>query len=173
MKKSCFLVTIFLWIVTFKITAQQLTPYVTSSSGGFYDQGSGMLSFTVGEMAEVETYTSPSVILTQGFQQYWDLGTYVIAQPDHPFSFSIYPNLSNGIFNLVTESEENENIEMCILDLLGKEIFNTSYFHVQGRNIEAIDVSNAGPGMYLVVLREKKNMNSPGSHFIQKIQIIK
>jgi hypothetical protein len=138
MKKSNFIFIILLWVTAVKITAQQITPSVISSSGGFNNNTSGMLSFTVGEMVAVETYTSPSVILTQGFQQYWDFGTYVLEDPDHPFSFGTYPNLSDGLFNLVTTSEVGEYVEVQIVDLTGKEILHTSFHHERGITTEII-----------------------------------
>jgi len=173
MKTITFLFWLFCFILPGYSTAQQLCPVVISTSGGFYSNASGMLSFTTGELSAVETFTTPSLILTQGFQQYWDLGTYVIEEPNRPISFHIHPNLSNGIFNLVVESERDQYVDMSILDLTGKEIFNISFQHDRGITNESIDISNAPQGMYLAVLNVKENKNSVGNHFFEKIQIIK
>jgi hypothetical protein len=153
--------------------AQALSPGVISTSGGFHENASGMLSFTVGEMATVETLTSVAGILTQGFQQYWNLGTYVIGDPALPISFGIYPDVSDGHFNLVTESEMNAYVHVQILDVAGKEIFNSSFFHARGGTTESIHILNAPPGMYFIALRIQENKYSPIHHFIEKLQIIK
>src|SRR5687767_11905584 len=92
------------FIVSF-VTSQQLSPFVVSSSGGFYSNAEGMLSFTTGELAAIETYTHPLVTLTQGFQQPWDLNTHVDDNQSSGFSFDIYPNPSDGIVHLITKSQ--------------------------------------------------------------------
>lgn len=52
----------------FGLSAQSLSPQVIASSGGYYSNGSGSLSWTLGETM-TETFTSGSPQLTQGFQQ--------------------------------------------------------------------------------------------------------
>lgn len=102
------------------IYAQALSPSVISTSGGFHENAPGSLSFTFGELAAVETLTSTTGILTQGFQQYWDIGTYVIEDPALPISFGIYPNISDGNFHMVTESAVSENVYVRIFDFNGQ-----------------------------------------------------
>src|SRR4030095_17267989 len=71
MKKHLF-VTLFLFLLSYPYgKSQQLVPTVISSSGGFYSTPSAMLSFTTGELASIETYSAPGLILTQGFHQSW------------------------------------------------------------------------------------------------------
>lgn len=50
------------------VSAQSLSPQVIASSGGFFSNGSGSLSWTLGETM-TETFTGGSNQLTQGFQQ--------------------------------------------------------------------------------------------------------
>jgi len=49
--------------------AQSLSPTVISSTGGFSSNANGSLSYTVGEMTMVQTFSAGGNILTQGFQQ--------------------------------------------------------------------------------------------------------
>lgn len=154
------------------ISAQELTPFVVSSSGGFYINSTGMLSFTSGEMAAVETYVSPSAILTQGFQQTWDIGTLIAEHPLQNFSFFIYPNPSDGYFSLVTETGVNEYIEVKILDVLGREIFKTSVFHQALINIQPFDLSHAAQGIYLITLDVKDGKSNTTYHFARRMFIV-
>ncbi len=165
---------IFLFLSVGVLSGQQLTPYVVSSSGGFYTSASGMLSFTTGEMAAVETYTSAPNILTQGFQQSWDFGTGLAEIPNLKFSFSLYPNPSDGKFNLVAETESNERVIVKIIDLLGREIWQ-SVFDLENKvNRYPIDLSAAAPGLYTISLtvREDHELNLR-QQYIGKIQIIR
>jgi len=153
--------------------AQSLSPQVIASSGGLYTNPSGMLSFTTGEMTAVETYTSPTIILTQGFQQTWDFGTYITEHPNQHFSFGIYPNPSGGNFKLVTEAEVNEHVTVKILDVLGKEILRTAFYHQGKINVQPFDLSHAAQGIYLIALTVKENNSSSENNFIKKIHIVK
>jgi len=174
MKKCLRLIILtFLLVLTGRISTQILSPFVVSSSGGFYSNTSGMLCFTTAEMSALQTFTSPSFILTQGFQQTWDFGTNTTKYPSQHFSFGIYPNPTGGQFNLFIDTELNQNIDVKILDLLGKVILKTSYYHESGINVESIDLSFTAPGIYIVALTVKENNNSPAYHSTKKIHIVK
>lgn len=153
-------------------TAQLLSPNVVSTSGGFYSNDSGMLSFTTAEMSTVSTFTTPSIIITQGFQQYWDLGTYIREYPDHHISFGIYPNPSDGLFTLFTDAESNQYVDARILDIWGKEILRVSYYLESGNHIETVDLSNAAPGIYIIALSVKGKNTTPAIHFTLKLFIL-
>ena len=173
-EQNQWILLIFLIISIENISAQQLTPYVVSSSGGFYSNASGMLSFTTAEMTAVETFISPLNILTQGFQQTDELGTYTIEHPDSQFSFAIYPNPSDGNFNLVTEAEVNEHIGVKILDVMGRQILQTTFYEEDKINIKPFDLSAVAAGIYLVSLFVKENNSSKQeNYFIKIIQIVK
>ncbi|HLF63358.1 MAG TPA: T9SS type A sorting domain-containing protein [Saprospiraceae bacterium] len=155
------------------ISAQQLTPFVISSSGGFYENSSGMLSFTTGEMTAVETFTASASILTQGFQQSYDLGTYVTERPDQHFSFGTYPNPSNGNFDLVTETDVSKHLAVHVMDIFGREIFRTEFDQQHGINVRSFDLSDVSPGMYFLALTAKETQSKHESQYVVKIQIIR
>lgn len=156
-----------------RICAQQFSPTVISTSGGFYTNTSGMLSFTTGEMAAVETYLTPSVILTQGFQQNQDLGTFIIEDPKLHLTFDIFPNPSDGTFNLITKTEKSINVELKIVDVLGREIERKKFACPDKINIQPFDLSNALSGIYMIILETGEHDGGPVNHYISKIQIVK
>ncbi len=174
MKKYLFIIQLFLLLAVNISFTQQLSPQVVATSGDFYSGPSGMLSFTTGEMAAVETYAWASFILTQGFQQPWDFGTAVKESPGTDFSFGIYPNPSDGNFSLLTESDKSAKIEVEISDVLGRKLFHTRFYHEKDVHVEMFDLSKANQGMYLIsiIIREINSLN-PEYHFVRKIQIIK
>jgi hypothetical protein len=173
MKKHHMIIYFFLFACAGKMSAQQLTPFVVSPSGGFYSNDSGMLSFTVGEMAAVTTLATSTAILTQGFQQYWDLGTPTIEHPHIAFSSEIHPNPSDGNFTLVTETTETANVDVRIMDLLGREIFRTSYHYESTIHTQHFNLTDLPQGCYLVHLTVKDDYTSITNYQVQKIQIIK
>jgi hypothetical protein len=133
-------------------SAQQLTPFVISTSGGFYSNASGSLSFTVGEMAAVETFTAPASILTQGFQQPWDFGTYVIDYPGAEFSFDVFPNPSGSVVHLYTQSVEQAALKISVTDILGREVFHSELFHSDVLQLHQLDLSIVTSGTYFLTL---------------------
>lgn len=155
------------------ISAQQLSPFVVSSSGGFYSNASGTLSFTTGEMAAVETFTSPAGILTQGFQQAFDIGTYITGHPDPQFSFGLYPNPTSGYFNLVTETEKPGTLIVDIVDVFGRVILWKEIQHQDLVNVEPFDLTHAAPGMYILVISFQENGATHGNQCVAIIQMIR
>jgi hypothetical protein len=55
-------------VISIAVTAQSVSPEVTTSAGDYYNNGNISLSWTLGEIA-TETFSNGGVILTQGFQQ--------------------------------------------------------------------------------------------------------
>jgi len=77
----------------FIASAQMLTPTVIASTGGFSSNANGSLSYTVGEMTMVQTFSANGNILTQGFQQPNEVLTGLIDLTQGQFgSFVVYPN---------------------------------------------------------------------------------
>jgi len=153
--------------------SQQLSPTVIATSGGFYSNASGMLSFTTGEMSAVETYSKPNSILTQGFQQPWDLGTYITEHPFEDFSYGIYPNPSDGQFYVLTKSSLSLQLTISISDLLGKQIEKKHLDALNEVNIESVDLTQLAAGTYLVSLLVSENNTNRENIFNTKITIVK
>ena len=173
MKTYLFILFCLLLLSAEKIVAQRVSPFVVSASGGFYSSAAGMLSFTTGEMTAVETYTSPVAILTQGFQQTFDIGTYITEHPNPNFAFGVYPNPTSGNFNLITETPIDEHISVRISDMLGRVILSKEFDQHASINIEAFDLSLAAPGMYLIVLTVQESNASVKYQFTSKIQVVR
>ncbi len=173
MRINLFIVLCILCLSSGSTIAQRVSPFVVSTSGGFYSSASGMLSFTTGELTAVETYTSPTAILTQGFQQTFDIGTYITEHPNPDFSYGVYPNPSAGHFNLITETRIDEIIEVDVSDMLGRVVLSTELYQYTSVHIQPFDLSDAAPGMYLISLTVKGSHSSPKNMFVAKIQIIR
>ncbi len=154
-----------------KPCAQQLSPFVISSSGGMYTNDSGMLSFTTGEMAAVETFASATNILTQGFQQSWDFGVATDEQPDTKFSISIYPNPSDGNFNMMTTSGKQVDVSMKIISLLGVEIYREDFYQESKTNIHPIQLSGIPQGIYMIMVFANDKNTGEEYQFVTKINI--
>ena len=153
--------------------SQQLSPFVISSSGGFYSGDEALLSFTTGELAAVETFSDNNSFLTQGFQQPWDLGTYITQHPFTDFSFGIYPNPSDGQFYLLTDSNLDLQMTATVSNLLGEIIEQKKIARQSKISVEWIDISQLPAGTYILSLQVKEMNTSHENIFNHKITIVK
>lgn len=149
--------------------AQSLAPTVISSTGGFSQNANGSLSYTVGEMTMVQTFSANGNILTQGFQQPNDnvVGLIDITQ-DEFGSFVVYPNpaVDNLFFGYQFPEEGKVNIKVydAIGQLIG-DIHNNNYNN--GKTVETYTVTNLAAGSYYMALTFVGN-NTGKTHLVSK-----
>lgn len=80
-----------------------------------------------------------------------------LATPDiSKLNFSVYPNPNNGSFQVHLPQPQNEQIQLRVLDMLGRVLFEKSSNH-QGYLIENIRLSNTPKGVYLVQVQDGVN----------------
>ena len=172
MKKRLLLFPI-LFVFSYSVFGQQLTPMVVSSSGGTYNNSDGMLSFTTGEMSVIETLSSSSFFLTQGFQQPWELSTSISSVPESDLLFGIQPNPSNGYFWMISKSESPGLIHWNIVNILGKKILQGEFEHNGNITTEPIDLTSAPSGTYFISMTIQSQATQPSALLVYKIQIIR
>jgi len=153
---------IFLFVIgIFPIIAssQTLSPTVISSSGGFFSNSNGMLSFTVAEMTMVETFSQPGNILTQGFQQPEDMSVGINETTVETGGTLIFPNPTNGHFTLNYYNYDNSQTTINLYNMVGQIVLSKTVSQTVGLNIQKFDISLYSQGMYLL---EYTSTNSKG-----------
>lgn len=101
------------------VSAQTLTPDVIASTGSYFANASGSLSFTLGEPV-IPTYGDGSNILTQGFQQTTYSFTAIDEITQSNAAISVYPNPFASTFTIQNAGGKKLNAE--IIDASGKLI---------------------------------------------------
>jgi len=149
MKKK--LILIFLVITgSAVLSAQSLSPTVVASAGGYATGGDYSLSWTLGEVA-VTTLTGANFILTQGFQQPWelDIGN-AIDNPAYDWSIQTYPNPVHDLLRLKFSVDKTMDYDVEITDLTGKKV-NIERFKNVGPGYEMeVDFTAYPQGIYLL-----------------------
>jgi len=130
--------------------SQSLTPFVVASSGGFYSNSAGMLSTTIGEMTMVNTFTSSTNILTQGFQQVIDMSVNVSEHQRHQFEIAVYPNPVATELSLSIQCDQRQPCKVTFIDIIGNLAKAASYIASPGLSVYKMDVSNLAAGVYLL-----------------------
>jgi hypothetical protein len=76
----------------------------------------------------------------------------------------VFPNPSNGVFNISFKDVEAGNYTLTVTDILGKEVYN-SRINVNGNNALSLDLTSLTKGVYML------NVNNGTSTSNQKIVI--
>jgi hypothetical protein len=156
------------------LKAQMLTPTVIASAGAFSSNANGSLSYTVGEMTMVQTFTANGNILTQGFQQPTDKVTGLIDFTQDAFgSFVVYPNpaVDNLWFGL--QLPESGKVSIELFDVLGQkvaQVYNSNYNN--GKIVEQTPVSSFAAGFYILTMTFTSDKDGKVHVTSKKFQVI-
>jgi len=92
---------------------------VISSTGGTGQNGSGTLSYTLGELV-IDTYTKSNTTITQGFHQPKITVTAINELYGVDFSIFAFPNPTYSLVKLKIEKGGTEKLDYTLYDLGGK-----------------------------------------------------
>ncbi|MCU0328546.1 MAG: T9SS type A sorting domain-containing protein [Chitinophagales bacterium] len=73
-----------------------------------------------------------------------------ISSPRSEYEIKIYPNPANEYLTIKNESKTKEDLEIEIVDLLGKKVMSKKSFN------EKIDIRNIENGVYFIMLKNKE-----------------
>lgn len=137
-----------LFMATFALSAQTLSPTVLSTSGAYYTSANNSLSVTIGEMTMVETFSASSIILTQGFQQPEDfnVGIITVAEPD--WNITAFPNPTLDYVTVQLDGNNASNVSLSLYDIAGKLI--TDFGALQNPAGTMLNISNLAAGAYVL-----------------------
>jgi len=127
-----------------------LKPDVVTTTGGFYKNSAGSLSWTMGEPVS-ETVSNSGNTLTQGFQQgSYSVATVVdeLAQP--ATNISVGPNPVTSLLNV--RSDSSDPIRAKTIDMQGKIVYEQLFENGQGQ----IDLSNLSDEIYILEVYDKE-----------------
>lgn len=145
--------------------AQSLTPEVQSSSGDFYSGGGVTLSWTLGEMA-TETYSNPSNVVTQGFQQP-DVTVTKTEEANAGINVVVFPNPSAEQLNIELTSVASRKMKLELIDINGRLVHTQQTEVPAGVQTLSMNIASLAAGQY--VLRVKDTVkNTQSTYKIQK-----
>ena len=80
-------------------------------------------------------------------------------------NFKVYPNPSNGIFNLEFNSKNTSDVEINIYDMMGRSILTRIFKNKSTTFLESINIQNISSGVYILQVKRGNEISS------QKLQI--
>lgn len=152
--------------------AQTLSPAVIASSGGFYANGTAMLSSTIGEMAMVETFSNTNAILTQGFQQSEDFNVSVKNIDPVTFGITLGPNPTQGAVHLFFSAMDAVKVNITIFDISGKIIYRNETEKLANNNYVSLNLSALSCGDYIFDCKISSHASDLPQSFSKKITVI-
>jgi hypothetical protein len=174
MKKLSFVFAMAL--VSLGISAQSLTPTVIASTGGFSSNANGSLSYTVGEMTMVQTFSANNNILTQGFQQPNNdtlVGILEVTQ-DEFGSFVVYPNPAVDNTWLAFQMPEAGRVTIALYDVLGQKVSDVyAGNYTNGKITGQANVSTLAASMYFMTLTFVSAQDGKTHITTKKLQVIR
>jgi hypothetical protein len=149
----CFLASAFI----ISAHSQSLSPTVIASSGGFSSVGGVSLSYTVGEMSAVQTFTDSAGhnILTQGFQQPNDIVNGLLdIEKGTDGSFSVYPIPAQTMVWYGYEFNEAGKAEVSLFNILGQKMdYTLTESYESGKLVHSFDCSSYASGNYVLSVK--------------------
>lgn len=148
---------LYIFALSFSVcaSAQTLSPTVIASSGNYASAGGVSLSYTVGELAAIQTFSAPNVILTQGFQQPNDILSGLLdVERGADGAFSVYPVPAVTTVWYGYEFNEAGKVEISLFNIIGQRMdysFNETYD--SGKLIHSFDCSAYASGAYILSVK--------------------
>ena len=146
MKRSI-LSFVFLVTAGFLFAQVSMVNSVLATAGAYQTNGSYSLSWTVGELA-VSTLTEGSNVLTQGFQQPWDMSVSIQDGPEINWSVKAYPNPVYDYLNVKFSLEKSEEFVIEVTDITGKKVLTREPQMINTDEIVDLDFTQFKPGIY-------------------------
>lgn len=137
--------------------AQTLSPEVIATDGGYAVSSQGSLSWTMGEVI-VETVSSSSNILTQGFQQPEDGLLTVVENTQSSIITTVYPNPANEIIYLLFQPDLNGNYNINLFNAQGKLLKSASTDFDSDSNTFSLSLSDLQCGLYFLTVSSDDNI---------------
>ncbi|MFI5196804.1 MAG: T9SS type A sorting domain-containing protein, partial [Chitinophagales bacterium] len=152
------------FILLFSLTAiglqaQTLERQVIGSAGAYQTAAWGSLSTTAGENV-INTFTTSSFILTQGFQQPMIGDLIVYDVPSNNMSVKVYPNPAGDVINVeINTDNANKHYSVTLVDLPG-QLLKLPYRDLSsGMNTSlTFDLRPIAAGPYLILISDERNV---------------
>jgi hypothetical protein len=157
---------------TVQAAAQTSSPEAVTPGGDYFSGPFFTNSYTIGEMAMVETFVTGSYMLTQGFQQPEDVVTGApFVADDGSANVTLYPNPAHGTVTagFITKGEGELNVRF--FTSLG-QVMEEKWLTVSDKADVKLDLMHIAAGVYLVEVDFISFSNNTANfHTVKKLTI--
>ncbi|MFM1828087.1 MAG: Secretion system C-terminal sorting domain [Bacteroidota bacterium] len=147
MKKLLF---VYLVLSGFYSSAQTIAPSTINASGGATIINSNSYEWSIAEMVDVATYNTGSNFVTTGLLQPLEEKLSVHLLPNSNTSVSIYPNPFTSIINLNIKSDDIQDIQIIVKNMLGQLVYQQAYTLMSNNDVVQINLNQLSVGPYVI-----------------------
>lgn len=147
MKKLLF---VYLVLSGFYTSAQTISPSILNASGGATIINSNSYEWSIAEMLDVATYNTGSNFVTTGLLQPLEEKLSVHLLPNSNTSVSIYPNPFTSIINLNIKSDDIQDIQIIVKNMLGQLVYQQAYTLMSNNDVVQINLNQLSVGPYVI-----------------------
>ena len=145
-------------IIAAGVSAQSLERFVIASSGQYAPVGTITISYTVGEMAAVESFINNSFMhLTQGFQQPDPKFVGIEEQVKMDGNFGLFPNPATTSVAIRYTGICDNKLKIRMFNVLGQLMKEAEFFPQVGQTDYILDLDGVAQGLYLIELCGKRS----------------
>lgn len=153
---------------------QSIWPSTLNATGGSGIIGGNVYDYSIGEIALVNTFTTASIIVTQGLLQ-TDLhdGTNAVAATSKVVSqLQVFPNPSKALVNVQFNAACSGKMNLALRDITGRLILQQKVDVLPGSNLQQVDISSLAAAIYMleVAITPAEGIAETSSYKIQKLQ---
>ncbi|MCW5909339.1 MAG: T9SS type A sorting domain-containing protein [Chitinophagales bacterium] len=166
MKFITLLIVGWVMLAATSLSAQSVSMQVISPTGGFFSNSNNRIAHTTGEMTMVQTFSSGSIVLTQGFHQPEKQNTVSINDftPTGIASFLLYPNPVTDFCKLNFELPNAGHVSVTLLNAVGQTVLaSSSQYYDSGNHTQALSLDACAAGFYVVRMQFTDNRGK--THF--------
>jgi len=151
--------------------AQSIGPSSVNAAGGSRTIGANTYEYSIGTLALHQTYSSPTLIVTDGVLQPNISSSSVGHQGIAASQLSVYPNPVKSTLFLQPGFSKGGNLVYVLTDAAGKTVHTQSSMLPSGKERQEINMSALAAGQYtLSVEWQQDNKKYASAYKIQKLQ---
>jgi hypothetical protein len=140
----------------FHSSAQTIAPSILNASGGATIINSNSYEWSIAEMVDVATYNTGGNFVTTGLLQPLEEKLSIHLIPNSNNSVSIYPNPFTSIINLNIKSDDIQDIQIIVKNMLGQLVYQQAYTLMSNNDVVQISLHQLSVGPYVI---EVNNLN--------------
>ena len=151
---------VLLALFAYNARAQSIGPSTIDAAGGSAGLSGNTYEWSVGDMAVITTYTSGSLVVTQGTLQPFNIPT-GINKITLDQMLKAYPNPATNTVFLEYNLDNAGKLDYVLQDIAGKTVQQKTLSITPGSNKEAISMSALANAVYMLNVSYKPNEGVP------------
>ena len=156
-------------LITVITTAQSVGPSSLNASGGSAVVSGNTFEYAIGDLLTT-TYTSSSLVVTQGVLQPMPAPTGISTPGIAASDLSVFPNPASGYLFLQPGFSKGGVLEYLLLDATGKTVLQRSVTLTQGNERQEIVMTPFAAGQYMLQVQwRQQGQTYMNAYKVQKL----